>query len=72
MVFITLFLTAAGILQTWLQRMAEDPQPFMVVQDKIEYFYWMREAAGVAFMIGLVLYVVSFFVFRDEPIEPAV
>ena len=72
MVFITLFLTAAGVLQTWLQRMAENPQPFMVVQDKIQFFYWLREAAGVAFMIGLVLYVVSFFVFRDEPIEPAV
>jgi len=72
MVFITLFLTASGVLQTWLQRMAENPQPFMVVQDKIQFFYWLREAAGVAFMIGLVLYVVSFFVFRDEPIEPAV
>jgi nitric oxide reductase subunit B len=62
MVFITLFLTAAGVLQVWLQRYSDAPQAFMVVQDKIALFYWMREAAGVIFLIGLVLYVLSFFV----------
>ena len=34
MVFLTLFLTGAGILQVWLQRMGEG-LPFMVVQDEI-------------------------------------
>ena len=62
MVFITLFLTAAGVLQVWLQRYNENPEPFMVVQEKIEIFYWMREIAGVVFLIGLILYVTSFFV----------
>ena len=67
MVFITLFLTGAGILQAFLQRMGENPLPFMVVQERIEIFYWMREAAGVVFLIGLVLYIVSFFAGSKEP-----
>ena len=62
MVFITLFLSGAGILQTWLQRMGSSPLPFMEVQDQIAIFYWLREIAGVVFLIGLVLYIVSFFV----------
>jgi len=62
MVFITLFLTAAGILQVYLQRVAEEPMPFMVVQDKVVLFYWLREIAGVIFLIGLVTYISSFFV----------
>ena len=74
MVFITLFLTGAGILQTYLQRVSESPEPFMVVQEKIALFYWMRELAGVVFLIGLVLYILSFFVGNREPeatVEPA-
>ena len=67
MVFITLFLTAAGVLQVWLQRYSENPQPFMVVQEKIALFYWMREVAGVIFLIGLLLYIASFFVGQKEP-----
>jgi hypothetical protein len=35
MVFITLFLTAAGILQVFLQRFSEAPLQFMVAQEKI-------------------------------------
>ncbi len=69
MVFITLFLTAAGVLQTYLQRYTEDPQPYMVVQDKIELFYWMREVAGVVFLLGLVVYIVSFFAGGKDPEE---
>ncbi|MCE1183599.1 MAG: cbb3-type cytochrome c oxidase subunit I, partial [Rhodocyclales bacterium] len=65
-VFITLFLTAAGILQVWLQRASDAPLPFMVAQDKIALFYWMREWTGVVFLIGLVIYIVSFFVGGDE------
>ncbi len=65
-VFITLFLTAAGILQVWLQRVSDAPLPFMVAQDKIALFYWMREWAGVAFLIGLIVYIASFFVGGDE------
>jgi len=66
MVFITLFLTAAGILQVWLQRVSDAPLPFMVAQEKIAMFYWMREWAGVFFLIGLILYIASFFVGGKE------
>ena len=71
MVFITLFLTGAGVLQTYLQRYSDNPMPFMEVQDKIQLFYWMREIAGVVFLIGLVLYIVSFFVGGKEAEETA-
>jgi nitric oxide reductase subunit B len=66
MVFITLFLTAAGVLQVYLQRLTDTPLPFLVVQDKIAPFYWMREAAGVVFLIGLIIYIISFFVGGEE------
>lgn len=66
MVFITLFLTGAGILQVWMQRYTDMPMPFMVVQDKIAIFYWLREVAGVTFMAGLVVYLWSFFVGNDQ------
>jgi nitric oxide reductase subunit B len=69
MVFITLFLTGAGILQTYLQRVSDVPQGFMVVQEQISLFYWMRELAGVVFLIGLVLYIASFFVGSRDPEE---
>jgi len=67
MVFITLFLTGAGILQIFLQRVSDDPQPFMAVQEQISIFYWMREIAGVVFLIGLVVYLLSFFVGNRDP-----
>jgi len=70
MVFVTLFLTAAGILQVWLQRVADNPLPFMVAQDQVALFYWMREWAGVAFLIGLIAYICSFFVKGEQ--RPAV
>ena len=62
MVFITLFLTAAGILQVWLQRVASQPLSFMATQDQLSIFYWLREGTGVIFLIGLVLYIASFFI----------
>ena len=66
MVFITLFLTAAGILQIWLQRIAEEPMGFMAAQDQVALFYWMREVSGLVFFTGLVLYIISFFVKGEE------
>jgi len=62
MVFITLFLTGAGILQTWLQRMSATPMSFMDTQDAVAIFYWLREGAGLVFIIGLFTYLASFFV----------
>jgi nitric oxide reductase subunit B len=60
MVFITLFLTGAGILQVYLQRYSDAPQAFMVVQEKISLFYWMREATGVVFLVGVIVFILSF------------
>mgnify|MGYP000294620843 CR=1 FL=1 len=51
MVFITLFLTGAGILQVYLQRYSDSPLSFMETQDKVEIFFWMREGAGLVFLI---------------------
>ncbi|HJV76241.1 MAG TPA: cbb3-type cytochrome c oxidase subunit I [Noviherbaspirillum sp.] len=62
MVFITLFLTAAGILQVWLQRVSATPMAFMAAQDQVSLFYWLREISGLVFLVGIVLYVLSFFV----------
>ena len=70
MVFITLFLTGAGILQVYLQRYSEDPMTFMVTQDKIQVFYWMREIAGLVFLGGLGAYIASFFV-KGKEVETA-
>jgi len=61
MVAITLLLTGAGIMQVYLQRYSSDPLPFMVVQDKLATFYWLREVAGLAFLSGLFMYIYSFF-----------
>jgi len=69
---ITLFLTAAGVVQVWLQRIIGNPLPFMEAQNQIELFYWMREYAGVMFLIGLITYIASFFVgakVKDTEIE---
>ncbi len=66
MVFITLFLTGAGVIQVWFQRYTDNPQSFMVVQDKLTIFYWLREAAGVVFFIGLIVYIISFFIKGDD------
>ena len=40
----------------------------MATQDKLEIFYWMREVSGVVFLIGLILYIYSFFA-KGEEIE---
>jgi nitric oxide reductase subunit B len=62
MFFIALFLTGAGIVQIWLQRISTTPMSFMAVQDQVAVFYWAREAAGLVFLVGLLLYIASFFV----------
>jgi len=64
MVFITLFLTGAGVLQVWLQRLPESGEAlsFMATQDKLAIFYWLREVAGVVFLLGLIAYLTSFWV----------
>jgi nitric oxide reductase subunit B len=69
-VFITLFLTAAGILQVWLQRVSATPMSFMDTQAQLTLFYWLREGTGVIFLIGLLIYIGSFFV-KGETVAKA-
>ena len=35
---------------------------FMDTQDAIAIFYWLREGAGLVFIIGLFTYLASFFI----------
>ncbi|MBI5927117.1 MAG: cbb3-type cytochrome c oxidase subunit I [Aquabacterium sp.] len=66
-----LALTGAGILQVWLQRMATNPTPFMATQDQLNFFYWIRLWGGVGFLVGLVTYLMSFFIGGEEPVLAA-
>jgi nitric oxide reductase subunit B len=67
MFVIALLLTGAGIVQVWLQRMSTTPLGFMAVQDQLAIFYWAREAVGLVFLVGLLLYICSFFVKEKGP-----
>lgn len=73
MVFITLFLTGAGVLQVWLQRIPGDGEAlsFIAAQDQIAIFYWLREISGVVFLVGLLCYFASFFVKGEEAVPEA-
>ncbi|MCU7934330.1 MAG: nitric-oxide reductase large subunit, partial [Candidatus Thiodiazotropha sp. (ex Dulcina madagascariensis)] len=44
------------------QRFSDTPLSFLVVQDKIALFYWLRLVAGVTFLGGLAVYIWSFFI----------
>ncbi len=66
-----LALTGAGILQVWLQRMpTSGAMPYMAAQEQAMFFYWMRLWGGVAFLVGVVMYVWSFFI-GGAPAEEA-
>jgi nitric oxide reductase subunit B len=63
MAVMVLALTGAGVLQIWLQRLpTEGAMPFMTTQDQLRFFYWVRVAGGVGFLLGLVTYLSSFFI----------
>ncbi|NWG73923.1 MAG: cbb3-type cytochrome c oxidase subunit I [Rubrivivax sp.] len=63
MAVMVLALTAAGVLQVWLQRLpTAGAMPFMATQDQLAFFYWTRVAGGVMFLLGLLAYLASFFV----------
>ena len=66
MAVMALALTGAGILQVWLQRIpTTGAMSFMETQDQLRFFYWVRMAGGVSFLLGLVAYLGSFFVGGD-------
>jgi nitric oxide reductase subunit B len=62
MVAITLFLTAAGVVQVQLQRLPTDGTAlsFMTTVDQLAGFFWLRLAAGVVFLGGVICYLYSF------------
>ncbi len=64
MLGITLALTVAGAYQVALQRLPDDSEAlsFMLTQAKLIPFYWVRLCFGLTFLVGLIAYLVSFFV----------
>ena len=62
MLLITLLLTAAGVVQVWLQRIPADgaAMSFMNTMDQLAVFFWLRLIAGFMFLAGLVCYLLSF------------
>jgi len=62
MVMITLFLTAAGVVQVYLQRWQVDgvALPFMATVEHLQVLFWARFGAGLGFLAGLLCYLFSF------------
>ena len=66
MAFMTFVLTFAGTIQTHMQRVVGDY--FMDVQDALSVFYLMRFGAGLAVVIGALLFIYSMLVVRKREI----
>ena len=67
-VFMTFALTFAGTVQTHLQRVLGEN--YMDVQDQLGVFYWMRFGAGIAVVLGALLFIYSVAMPRREIIAP--
>ncbi|KPP80931.1 MAG: nitric oxide reductase subunit B [Rhodobacteraceae bacterium HLUCCO07] len=67
-VFMTFVLTFGGTVQTHLQRVMGEE--FMFVQEQLALFYWMRFGAGIAVVLGALLFIYAVFVPRREVISP--
>ncbi len=59
MVFMTFTLTAAGVLQTHLERVLG--MDYMEVQEQIALFYWLRLGSGIVVVLGVLLFVYAIF-----------
>ncbi|VAV97847.1 Nitric-oxide reductase subunit B [hydrothermal vent metagenome] len=59
MVFMTFTLTAAGVLQTHLERVLG--MNYMEVQEQIALFYWLRLGSGIVVVLGVLLFVYAIF-----------
>ena len=67
MAFMTFTLTFAGVVQTHLQRVMG--MFYMEVQDQLGLFYLMRFGAGLAVVLGAILFIYSQVVVRREVID---
>ena len=66
MAFMTFVLTFAGVIQTHLQRVMGEY--YMDVQDQLSLFYIMRFGAGLAVVIGAMLFIYAMLVPKREEI----
>ncbi len=66
MAFMTFVLTFAGVIQTHLQRVMGEY--YMDVQDQLSLFYIMRFGAGLAVVIGAMLFIYAMMVPKREEI----
>ena len=66
MAFMTFVLTFAGTIQTHMQRVIGDY--YMEVQDSLAIFYVMRFGAGLAVVIGALLFIYSLLVIRQREV----
>jgi nitric oxide reductase subunit B len=69
MAFMTFVLTFAGTIQTHMQRIVGDY--YMDVQDQLDLFYLMRFGAGIAVVLGAILFIYAQVVVRRELITPS-
>jgi len=72
MLGITLALTGAGLVTMFTQRMGANPVSYMDAQELSRPFFWIREFAGVGFLLGLLAYLISFFVPGEYAFEAEV
>lgn len=72
MMGITLALTGAGLVTMFTQRMGVNPVSFMNAADASRPFFWIREIAGVGFLLGLLSYLISFFIPGEYAFEAEV
>lgn len=66
MLGITFALTVAGVMQIVAQRMGVAPSSFMEAQEQIVPVYGVRLFFGVMTIVGLLVYLYSFFVKQEE------
>ena len=67
-VFMTFTLTFAGTVQTHLQRVMG--MGYMEVQDQLWIFYAMRFGAGIAVVLGALLFIYAILFPRGEVVAP--
>ncbi len=65
-VFMTVVLTFAGVLQTHLERVIG--MPYMDVQEHLGFFYLMRLGAGAVAVIGALLFIYAILVPREQEV----
>mgnify|MGYP000858271938 CR=1 FL=1 len=65
-VFMTVVLTFAGVLQTHLERV--NGLPYMDVQEQLGFFYLLRLGAGLVTVVGALLFIYAILVPREQEV----